>query len=85
MKATALLLGVAVGASTSVASADIVLTFDDLGLPDGTAVTDQYARFGVMFSAGDTWPRVQALGDGSERTASSRRFSRPICVRKRRT
>ncbi len=51
MKATALLLGVAVGACTSVASADIVLTFDDLGLPDGTAVTDQYARFGVMFSA----------------------------------
>ena len=34
----------------SPASAD-VLTFDDLNLPDGTEVTDQYAGLGVIFSA----------------------------------
>ena len=32
------------------AVADIILTFDDLGLPDGTIITDQYADLGITFS-----------------------------------
>ena len=51
-----------VGATlASLASAD-VLTFDDLALPDGTAVTNQYAGLGVVFFApvGDTTRLVTA-------------------------
>lgn len=46
MKITGLVLAIVIGACTSAASAGIVLTFDDLGLPDKTEITDQYARFG---------------------------------------
>ena len=43
--------GAVVLAVVSPATAETVLNFDELGLPDDTVITDQYAEEGVIFSA----------------------------------
>ena len=43
--------GAVVLAVASSATAETVLNFDELGLPDDTVITDQYAEEGVIFSA----------------------------------
>ncbi len=44
--------GLIVGDPTGLASPAVTITFTEFGIPDGTAVTDQYAGLGVIFSSG---------------------------------
>jgi hypothetical protein len=44
--------GIIVGDPTGLASPAVTITFTEFGIPDGTAVTNQYASLGIIFSSG---------------------------------
>ena len=50
--------------SIPVATKAVTITFDDLSLPEGAAVTDQYADLGVIFSGTNTSPIIAQEENG---------------------
>ncbi|TCI02590.1 PEP-CTERM sorting domain-containing protein [Corallincola luteus] len=47
--------------NTGLASADTTLTFDEVVLADGTALTNQYSAFGITFAGAFYNPQAQAF------------------------